>query len=79
MLNFILLQVQQEQLWHGVLESVLYSVIGIALAILAFKVVDWITPGELSKKIADEGNTALAILIGSLILGICIIIATALN
>jgi uncharacterized membrane protein YjfL (UPF0719 family) len=79
MLNFILLQVQQEQLWHGVLESVLYSTVGIALAILAFKVVDWITPGDLSKQISQEGNTALAILIGSLILGICIIIATALN
>lgn len=78
MLNFILLA-QDHTLMQGVMESLLYSVIGILLAVLAFKVVDWITPGNLSKQISQEGNIAVATLLGFLVLGICIIIAAALN
>lgn len=78
MLNFILLA-QEQTLMQGVTESLLYSVIGILLAVFAFKVVDWITPGNLSKQISQEGNVAVATLLGFLVLGICIIIAAALN
>lgn len=79
MLTSILLQIQQETLFHGILESLIYSAIGIALAILTYKIIDWITPGDLSKQIAIEGNVALAILLGSLMIGVCIIIAAAMN
>jgi uncharacterized membrane protein YjfL (UPF0719 family) len=80
-LNFILLQATQNELflWKDVLESLLYSVVGLGLAVFAYKIIDWITPGNLSKQIAVEGNVALAILVGSLMIGICIIIASALN
>lgn len=78
MLNLILLA-QEQSLAQGVLESLLYSVIGIVLAVVAFKVVDWITPGKLSEQISKEGNIAVAVLLGFLVLGICIIIAAALN
>jgi len=78
MLTFILLA-QEQTLMQGITESLLYSTIGIILAIFAFKVVDWITPGNLSQQIAKENNVAVAILLGFLVLGICIIIAAALN
>lgn len=79
--NLVLLQTVQNELiiWKDVLESLLYSLIGLALAILAYKIIDWITPGNLSKQIAIEGNVALAVLAGALIIGVCIIIAAALN
>jgi putative membrane protein len=66
-------------IWDGVLQTVIYSLIGIAMAILGFKVVDWITPGKMTEKIAKEGNVAMAILVGSLILGICIIIGQVIG
>ncbi|TAE12550.1 MAG: DUF350 domain-containing protein [Bacteroidetes bacterium] len=78
MLTLILLA-QDQTLLQGVMESLLYSVIGIILAVVAFKVVDWITPGDLSSQISKEGNVAVAVLLGFLVLGICIIIAAALN
>jgi putative membrane protein len=78
MLTLILLA-QDQTLLQGVMESLLYSVIGIILAVVAFKVVDWITPGDLSAQISKEGNVAVAVLLGFLVLGICIIIAAALN
>jgi len=64
-------------LGSGIVATVLYSLIGIIMATLGFKVVDWLTPGDLAEQVANKGNRALAILAGSMILGICIIIASA--
>jgi len=61
----------------GILLTVLYSGIGIIMTFIAYKVVDIITPGNLSEDIA-KGNIALAILTGCIVLGICIIIAAAI-
>ncbi len=65
------------QVADGVLATILYSAIGIVMAFIAYRVVDLLTPGNLGKDIAD-GNTALAILAGFKILGVCIIIAAAI-
>lgn len=64
-------------LLSGIIATVIYSLIGIIMATLGFKVVDWLTPGDLAEQVANKGNRALAILAGSMILGICIIIASA--
>lgn len=58
--------------------TIIYAVIGILLALLSYQIIDWITPGRLSKKISEEGNVALGIVVGALMLGICIIIAAAI-
>jgi uncharacterized membrane protein YjfL (UPF0719 family) len=62
----------------GVVASLLYSVVGIIMAVFAAKVVDWITPGNLFRQLTDEKNVPLAIFTGLLVLGICIIIAAAI-
>jgi uncharacterized membrane protein YjfL (UPF0719 family) len=67
-----------DSLQKGVLGTILYSVIGIIMCVFAFKVVDWLIPGKLSKQISDDKNLATAIVAGSMILGICIIIAAAI-
>lgn len=61
----------------GVLSTLLYSGIGIIMAFVAFKICDLIIPGNLSKDIANN-NIALAIVAGSSMLGVCIIIAAAI-
>lgn len=58
--------------------TIIYAVIGILLALLAYQVLDWLTPGRLSKKISEEGNIALGVVVGALMLGICVIIAAAI-
>ena len=62
----------------GVISTVVYSLVGMAMAFLAFRMVDIVTPGELGKEIGEKQNVALAILAGFTILGICVIIAAAL-
>ena len=62
----------------GVVSSIVYALLGIALAMLAAKVVDWITPGDLFRQLTEEKNMPLAIFTGLMVLGICIIIAASI-
>ena len=66
-------------LYDGMLTTLLYSLIGIVMAVIAYKVVDWITPGNLSKELGQNNNIPLAILSGATVLGICIIIAAVIS
>ena len=47
-------------------------------AIVGFKTFDKCTPGDLAKEILEQRNVAAAIVAGSVILGVCIIIAAAM-
>ena len=62
----------------GIIETVVYAFVGIVMAVIGFKVVDWLTPGNLAEDVAHKENRALAILAGAMILGVCIIIASVL-
>lgn len=64
---------------NGIVAAIVYSLIGMTMAVLAAKIVDWVTPGNLFKQLTDEKNTPLAIFTGLLVLGICIIIAAAIT
>ena len=59
-------------------ESIVYSVIGIVMFAASFLIIKLVTPFSLRKEIEEDQNTALAILIGSVILGLSIIIAAVL-
>ena len=63
---------------NGVVNSLIYALLGIVMAVFAAKVVDWITPGQLFRQLSDEKNMPLAVFTGLLVLGICIIIAAAI-
>ncbi len=63
----------------NVIAALVFAVLGIVAFLGAFWVVDRITPYSLWKEIVDEHNSALAILIGFVALGISIIIAAAIH
>lgn len=67
-----------QKLGTEIIETLIYSLIGIIMAVCGFKVVDWLTPGSLAEEVAHKENRALAILAGSMMLGVCIIIASVL-
>jgi uncharacterized membrane protein YjfL (UPF0719 family) len=62
-----------------ILNALVYSILGIAVFLAAFAIVDKITPYELWKEIVESKNVALAILVGAMSLGMCIIIAAAVH
>jgi len=66
------------KLENGIVGTILYSLIGILMALLAYRMIDMIIPGKMSHQIAEDKNVAVALLASSMILGICIIIAAAI-
>jgi putative membrane protein len=63
----------------NLLNAVIYAVLGIVIFVLSFAIVDRMTPYHLWNEIVHEHNTALAILIGAMSIGMCIIIAAAVH
>lgn len=61
------------------LNSLLYSLLGVAMFWIAFIVIDKLTPYDLWKEIVEEKNLALAIVAGAMCLGVAIIVASAIH
>ena len=66
-------------LWEALLASALFGLLGILLAILGFKLLDWVTPGKLQDEILQKGNIAASIVVGAFLIGLCIILAAAIG
>lgn len=62
-----------------VIASLVYSLLGIAVFALCFLVIKAVTPFSIRKEIEEDQNTALAIVIGAVILGISLIISAAIH
>ena len=63
----------------NVVAAVVFALLGIVILFGSIIALDRLTPYTLWKEIIDEHNTALAILIGALALGISIIVAAAIH
>lgn len=59
--------------------TIVYSVIGIILFIIAYKLIDFLTPYSIHKEISEDHNVALGVIIGSVMIAISIIIAAAIS
>jgi putative membrane protein len=64
---------------HNIEAALVFAFIGIAVFVLAFTIIDRVTPYDLWKEIVQEKNMALAVLVGALSIGVCIIIAAAVH
>jgi uncharacterized membrane protein YjfL (UPF0719 family) len=67
-----------ETLVPNLIAAVVFALLGITVFLVSFLAIDRLTPYTLWKEIIDEHNTALAILIGAIALGMSIIIAAAI-
>lgn len=67
------------EFFKTVLATIVYSLIGIVMFAASFLIIRIVTPFSLRKEIEEDQNTALAILIGSVILGLSLIIAAAVG
>jgi putative membrane protein len=76
---FLGMVVKMEDLWPVMVTTIIFVAIGLVVFAIAFLVVVLVSPFSVKKEIEEDQNTALAIIIGALILGISIIIASAIN
>jgi putative membrane protein len=71
--------VKLDDLLPVLLTTLIFVTIGLVFFGIAFLILNLITPFSIRKEIEDDQNTALGIVIGSMLIGIAIIIASAIN
>lgn len=68
-----------EQILNGITNSVIYSIVGIVILLIAYLIVEKLTPENSWKEIVQNKNMALAIVFAAFIIGIALIISAALH
>lgn len=62
----------------GVLSGLGYAAVGIVLLAFGYKVIDWVTPGDLNQLVYEQRNRNAALMVSSGLIGIGVIIVTAI-
>ena len=68
-----------DNLMKHVIASLVFTGIGIAVFGVAFVIIKAITPFSIRKEIEEDQNVSVGIVIGSVIIGLAIIIAAAIH
>lgn len=69
----------QHDIMHPLVAAVIYSILGIAIWIGAYFIIEKITPENTWAEIVKNKNTAVAIIFGSMIIAIALIISAAIH
>ncbi|MEM8950777.1 MAG: DUF350 domain-containing protein [Pseudomonadota bacterium] len=62
-----------------VVATIVYTGLGLFLFIMSYIVVDWLSPIDLHEEMAEKGNVAVAVVIGSLMIALAILIASIIR
>ena len=62
-----------------VVATVFYTLLGLGLFILSYVVIDWLSPIDLHEEMAEKGNIAVAIVIGSVMISLALLIASIIQ
>ncbi len=62
-----------------VVDSILYSLLGTIVLLASFWLIEKLLPFSLTKEIAEDQNVGLGIILGAFILGISLIISSAIR
>jgi uncharacterized membrane protein YjfL (UPF0719 family) len=73
------LVVKMEELMPVLITTIVFVAIGLVVFLLAFFLVVMLAPFSVKKEIEEDHNTSLAIIIGAMIIGIAMIISSAIH
>lgn len=62
-----------------IVASIVYSVLGILILVVAFWIIEKITPENLWKEIIEEHNMALAVVCAAFIIAVAIIVSSSIH
>ncbi|AUX37902.1 hypothetical protein SOCE836_101400 [Sorangium cellulosum] len=68
-----------QNLMKAIVGTLVFVALGLVVFLLAFVLITKLTPFSIRKEIEEDQNTALAIVIGSVILGLAWIISAAIH
>ena len=63
----------------GMVSAFVYAALGIAVFFLVLTIIEAVTKYSVNKKITEDGNVALAIVLGAIILSLGLIISAAIR
>lgn len=73
------MQIDWNALLSAVVSSVIFSFIGVLFFGISFWVITKLVPFSMRKEIEEDQNTALGIIVGSVIIGIALIVSSVLR
>lgn len=59
--------------------AIIYAFAGMALLLIGYRIFDALTPTNLQKKVFEDGNIAVAVVVGFFMLGIAVVIHGAFS
>jgi putative membrane protein len=62
-----------------ILNSILFSLLGIVILLIAYFIIEKLTPENTWKEVTQKNNIAVAIVFGAFIIGISMIISAAIH
>ena len=62
-----------------VIESVVFSVVGLIILLIGYKIFDAVTPYHLNHEIAEDNNTAAGVAIAGLLIALGLIVSHAIS
>jgi len=68
-----------DNLGEALVSSAAFAGVGLVVFAIAFWLMAKLTPFSLRKEIEDDQNTALGIIMGSVVIGIAVVIAAAVS
>ena len=71
--------VKLEELWTVLESTVIFVALGLIVFAIAFVIVVLVAPFSVKKEIEEDQNMSLAIIIGSVIIGVAMIISAAIQ
>ncbi|NCQ60636.1 MAG: DUF350 domain-containing protein [Myxococcales bacterium] len=72
------MHIDWSSLVQSLIESVLFTGFGLVAFAVAFYIIAAVTPFSIRKEIEEDQNTALGIVLGSVIIGIAMVVAAAI-
>lgn len=62
-----------------ILNSIIFSLLGIVILLIAYFIIEKLTPEDTWKEVTQKNNVAVAIVFGAFIIGISMIISAAIH
>ena len=62
-----------------IINSIVYSLVGIAILLVVYFIIEKITPENTWKEVVEKNNIAVAIVLAAFIIGISMIISAAIH
>lgn len=73
------MEIKFDVLMQAVVSSVVFTTVGLVFFVIAFFVIQKLTPFSIRKELEEDHNTAVGIVVGAVILGIAMIVSAAVH